>query len=187
MHFLRLSASYVTRFLLLFVLYLAVVIGAVTLFLIVTPLFGYLPYSDRPGPGWFGTFPALGWRAFWVHTQRMLGYGLVFIQPFTSAAAYYAMAVLLFERLCHRSGVVRIVGGVVGGLIAGCWMLIIGWYIAAGSGFVLFSILLGASAGATLVSVGPIGFLGGSQRPPPKGGGLVGTGRKSTDPEDSLA
>jgi hypothetical protein len=41
------------RFLKAVALYLATVVGGVTLFLIFAPLFGYLPYSDRPGPGWF--------------------------------------------------------------------------------------------------------------------------------------
>lgn len=125
MRFFGSVASYFMHFLRSFVLYLTVVIGGITLFLIVTPLFGYLSYSDRPGSGWFGAFPALGWHAFWANTWHMLDYGLAFAWFFAFPATLCAAVIVLFDRVCRLRVVTRIVGGTLAGLVAGYWMLII--------------------------------------------------------------
>jgi hypothetical protein len=144
-------AKTVLRFLRAFVLYLGIVIGGITLFLMLAPLVGYLPYSDRPGSGWFGVFPALGWQAFWGNAWRMLEMGVGFARLFVRPAMILAVVMLLFERLCHQRTVVRVLGGTLGGLIAGYFMLAIGWYIAADSSLLVLAVLLGAVAGITML------------------------------------
>jgi hypothetical protein len=60
-------------------LYLLVVIGGTIAFLSLAPVFGYLPYSDRPGPGWYGRFPAISWAEFIETVWFMLGWAALFI------------------------------------------------------------------------------------------------------------
>ena len=52
-------------------LYVLVVIGGTVAFLCIAPIFGYLGYSDRPGPGWFGHFPAVTWSEFRDNAQSI--------------------------------------------------------------------------------------------------------------------
>ncbi|MGH7647830.1 MAG: hypothetical protein ACREND_06910 [Gemmatimonadaceae bacterium] len=134
-----------------FALYLGTVVGGVTLFLIIAPLFGYLSYSDRPGPVWFGGFPALGWQQFWANAGDMLGYGaflgLLFIIP-------GAVAVLIawgIERWIRHPVLARGLAAVVAALGAGYWMLGAGWYIAAGPALLVVAVVLGGVAGAGLL------------------------------------
>lgn len=132
-------------------LYLAVVVGGVTLFLVLVPLLGYLPYSDRPGPGWYGVFPALGWYAFWKNAGEMLGYGLFLGLLFIVPGAVALLIIRGIERWLPFSTVVRILEILLAALFAGGWMLSAGWYIAAGWPLVALALVLGAVAGAWVI------------------------------------
>src|SRR5712692_1562273 len=67
------------------------VAGGVFLVLILLTLIGYLPYSDRPGPGWQGAhLPSLQEVGFF------LGWAFPFVAPF---AAYCGA---FFSSLCVR-------------------------------------------------------------------------------------
>jgi hypothetical protein len=128
--------------------YLAVVVGGSTLFLIVAPVFGYLPYSDRPGAGWFGSFPAIGWGDFWSNTLSMLEFGLFFGILFLLAGLICVLSVRGLERFVRNPLLVRVIGGVLSALVSGYWMLGAGWYIAAGLPLIVVSMMLGGFAGA---------------------------------------
>ena len=140
--------SVLLRFLKSLALYLATVAGGVTLFLIVAPLFGYLAYSDRPGPGWFGAFPALSWNQFWANAGGMLGYGVFLGILFLIPGAVAVLIIGGIERFVRHQVLVRVLAAVVAALGAGYWMLGAGWYIAAGPALLVVAIILGGLAGA---------------------------------------
>jgi hypothetical protein len=132
-------------------LYLATVVGGVTLFLIFAPLFGYLPYSDRPGPGWFAQFPALSWGQFWSNAWGMLGYGLFLAILFLIPAGLGVLLIMGLERVVSHSLTRRGLAALVAAVAAGWWMLGAGWYISAGMPLLVAAILLGAIAGGWLI------------------------------------
>ncbi len=132
--------------------YTGVVVGGVTLFLILAPVVGYLPYSDRPGPGWYGTFPALSLREFVANTGAMLGSGLFFAVLFVIPGAVAVLVLRGVERFVHRLAWRRAIGTLVGALFAGYWMLGAGWYISAGLPLLILAVILGAFAGAWLLT-----------------------------------
>jgi hypothetical protein len=141
----------VGRFAVSLALYLAVVAGGVTLFLILAPVVGYLPYSDRPGPGWFARFPALGWRAFWTNAWGMLEYGTFLAILFLIPGAAGLLLIRGVERLVRHQAVRRALAACVAAAAAGWWMLGAGWYIAAGPALFWLAVALGAVAGGWLL------------------------------------
>jgi len=102
------------------------VAGGVFLVLILLTLIGYLPYSDRPGPGWQGAhLPGLREVGFF------LGWAFPFVAPF---AAYWGVLLFIFVRTLGWFGtpilVLRFVGGVVCGFLGLLIVSASGWYIA---------------------------------------------------------
>jgi hypothetical protein len=107
---------------------------------------GYLPYSDRPGPGWY---------------KKPFGIGrdeLRFVFEFILFLGIYILGTLiivyLLFRLLRLIGYNRIVYSILGGLVIGFfslyWTFGIGWYIAIDSTSILVGGLLGLIYGATL-------------------------------------
>lgn len=141
----------ILRFIAAVAKYVAFVVGGITLFLILAPVAGYLPYSDRPGPGWHGSLPALGISEFLANAWSMLGYGLFLAVLFVIPAAVAVLVIRGIEMIVHRTGLRRIAAGVVAGLAAGYWMLGAGWYIAAGTAMFVLAVILGVTAGAWLL------------------------------------
>jgi hypothetical protein len=139
--------------------YLGVVVGGITLFLILAPVVGYLPYSDRPGPGWHGSFPALSLREFVSNTGAMLEYGLFLAMLFVIPGAAAVLVLRGIERLVRRHAWRRTWGACVGALFAGYWMMGAGWYIAAGLPLLVLAIILGGVAGAWFLTR-PVEFRG---------------------------
>ena len=135
-------------------LYLLIVAGGLTLFLILAPLAGYLPYSDRPGPGWHGQFPALGWREFWSNAWSMLGYGAFTALLIAIGGALCALLIRGAERLGAPVLAVRIGGGLVTALVTAWFVMGAGWYIALGLPGWVLSILLGLAAGSCILPRG---------------------------------
>ncbi len=138
----------VLRFLRSLGIYLSVVVGGITLFLILAPVFGYLPYSDRPGPGWYGSFPGLSLRAFFSNAGKMLEFGVFFAVVFLTAGIIIVGAIRLVELVVRPPNTVRVSGGLISAVLTGFWMLGAGWYISAGWPLLMLSIVLGAVAGA---------------------------------------
>ena len=146
-------------------LYLATVAGGLTLFLILAPLFGYLPYSDRPGPGWHGTFPAMGWNEFWRNAYGMLAFGAFIAILIALGGAIIVALMRTAEHFRLPLLGVRISGAIVSGLITAYFVLGAGWYISLGIAGWIVAIVLGVVAGGWLLPDRP--------RPPGSGPDLV--------------
>ncbi len=136
------------RFLKSLAFYLGTVAGGVTLFLIIAPLFGYLSYSDRPGPGWFGGFPTLGWQQFWANAGDMLGYGAFLGLLFLIPGAIAVLIIRGIERFVRHQVLARVLAAMVAALGASYWMFGAGWYISAGRVLLVIAVALGGIAGA---------------------------------------
>ena len=132
-------------------LYLLVVVGGVLVFLAFAPVFGYLPYSDRPGPGWFGSFPAVTWSEFWGGASFHLGWTL-FLAPYAAVCGLILFLVArLLERLRTPRIGVAVVSGLLAGFLSGYIVLGIGWYIAIAAPPVYVAMGLGVLYGAWLL------------------------------------
>ncbi len=136
-------------------LYILVVVGGSLCFLSLAPVFGYLPYSDRPGPGWIGKFPAIGWADFWHSIDFLLGWALLLV-PYASVAGLIVFTVArLLERFKTPRVVVAIVAALLAGFVSGYIVLGIGWYIAIADAPVYFAIVLGLIFGGFLLPTSP--------------------------------
>ena len=132
-------------------LYVLVVIGGTVAFLSLAPVVGYLPYSDRPGPGWHGRFPAISWAEFVENVKFMLDWASLFIWQ----AIFFALLIFFLARGLELVRTPRlavaIVCAVVSVFFTGFLMLAAGWYIALGAAPFYFSILLAVVFGAILL------------------------------------
>lgn len=128
--------------------YVGVVVGGLTLFLAFAPVFGYLAYSDRPGPGWLGGFPAVGWADFWAGAGEMAGAGAFMAVLFLIPAAILVGAVSLLEAVTKRAAVVRTAAAVLAAPLTGYWALSAAWYISGAPVLGVLGLLLGGLAGA---------------------------------------
>lgn len=124
------------------------VVGGFWVFLTVAPVFGYLPYSDRPGAGWWGRFPALSLGEAMVNAWKMLEYAAFFAVLFVVGAF---VCVILVDSLADRitsEPLKRTLTGLIAAAITWYSIAGIGWYIALGEPAVWFAAALGALAGA---------------------------------------
>jgi hypothetical protein len=133
-----------------------VVVGGVTMFLVLSPLFGYLAYSDRPGPGWHGSFPAMSWTNFWSNALLMLETGLFLAIFFGFPGLICVLLIRLAEIVTRNQWIIRSVAALLGGVTAAYWMLGAGWYIAAGEALSWTALVLGIIAGATVIPRKPV-------------------------------
>ena len=132
-------------------LYLLLVVGGSVCFLSLAPVFGYLPYSDRPGPGWIGKFPGIGWADFWQGVAYMINWALLLL-PYAMVAGLIVFALArLLERVKIPRVIVAIVAALVGGFVSGYVVLGIGWYIAIAAAPVYFASVLGLVFGGFLL------------------------------------
>lgn len=107
---------------------------------------GYLPYSDRPGPGWYK-------KPFGISLDEVN-----YIWGFILFLGIYILGTLiivyLFFRLFRLIGYNRIIFSILGGLIIGFLSLYctlgIGWYIAIDRSTILAGGALGLIYGAML-------------------------------------
>jgi hypothetical protein len=132
-------------------LYLLVVVGGTVAFLSVAPVVGYLPYSDRPGPGWFGSFPAVSWQEFLETFRFMLGWAML-LAPYAVVAGlivFILARALEFVRTPRL--IVALVCAVISAFFSGYLVLAFGWYIAIGAPPVYFAMLLGLLFGGLLL------------------------------------
>lgn len=132
-------------------LYLLVVVGGSVCFLSLAPVFGYLPYSDRPGPGWIGKFPGIGWADFWHGVVFMSGWALLLMPLATIAALILFSIARILEWLKTPPSVVAVIGGLLAGLVSGYIVLGLGWYIAIAQAPVYFAAILGLVYGSVLL------------------------------------
>lgn len=107
--------------------------------LTVSTAVGYLPYSDRPGPGWtepFFSFELVGFYLSW---------SVLLLLP----TAIYGTVIFAWVRLLNLLAaplvIIRIVSGMTAGLLAYVLVAGVGWYIAIAA----FPVLVAAGLGAT--------------------------------------
>jgi hypothetical protein len=141
-------------------LYLLVVIGGTVAFLSLAPLFGYLPYSDRPGPGWYGRFPAISWAEFIETVRYMLDWAKLFIWQSVFCALLIFLLARGLELVRTPRIAVAIVCAVVSAFFTGVLILAAGWYIAIGAAAFYFAISLAVVFGALLVPKRPVRSVG---------------------------
>ena len=124
----------------------AVVVASGTfLFLVSSTIVGFLPYSDRPGPGWGRA--AFSWRevSFFVGWLPLLIYPLLFL-----GLALFPFAWLLGWFRAPR-WLLRVFGAVFSGFAALIAVLAGGWYIAISQSAALAAALAGMIYGAVVL------------------------------------
>jgi hypothetical protein len=109
---------------------------------------GYLGYSDRPGPGWYGS----GWSGIDPRHARFVAAFGGMLSPFAFATAgllYSLVRLLVWLRFSAVTvvAVSMISSAVMSGLI----VLGVGWYIAVGEDAVLYAAGAGALVGAIVL------------------------------------
>ncbi len=107
-------------------LFSATVAFGTSLTLLVASSIGYLPYSDRPGPGWWG-------RVHWpslVEAENYLGFAPLFgyFCLFFGVGLFLLSLTLGFAS--SPNWLNRIIGGIISALAAGFAVAGAGWYIA---------------------------------------------------------
>jgi hypothetical protein len=107
-------------------LYAITLAGGIFIFLVASSAVGYLPYSDRPGPGWYNPhLPPLQEMSFFA------SWAFRFVGPF---ALLWGAILFLFTRLTAWLGapkwLLRTLGGVFGSVLGLLGIAAAGWYIA---------------------------------------------------------
>jgi len=110
-------------------IYCLLLLGGLLLVLLGCALVGYLPYSDRPGPGWW-TQPHLPiWEEirFYIDWER-----LMIPMLFFWSTIFFAFAAIVGWLRTPR-WIVRVCAGILCGLISFVATLAAGWYISLGA------------------------------------------------------
>jgi hypothetical protein len=125
-----------------YAVYIAIVFGGTALVMFAADSVGYLSYSDRPGPGWYGLHPH-----FSISDAE-------FIVGFVAFAAVLSVFTVVVPGLMLLAVALRrwrarpfIVGLVIGPLIAlaTVWVFAAaGWYVAIGAPFIVIAAALSA-------------------------------------------
>jgi hypothetical protein len=106
-------------------LFVIVVALGTFLFLLCSITIGYLPYSDRPGPGWGRTHFNWGETHLFLNSVLFMA---VFFLPF-AGATLFPFAQILGWLVCPR-WIVRAVGSLFSGFAAMIAVLALAWYVA---------------------------------------------------------
>ncbi len=120
-------------------LYCLIVGGGTVLVLVASSAIGYLPYSDRPGPGW---------HAAHIPGLREIGFYLSFAVFFViTFCLFWGTALFVFVRCLGWLSAPRLFVAVTGGIAAGFVTVMgaagAGWYIAIAAFPVYASSILG--------------------------------------------
>lgn len=125
--------------------YVAIMVVGLTLTLTISSAVGYLPYSDRPGPGWTEPFFSFELLGFYV------GWSVLLLLP----SAVYGSVVFAILRLLHTFNapliLIRVMGALSAGYIALVLAVGIGWYIAMAPFPAFIAAGLGAAWGSIVV------------------------------------
>ena len=128
---------------------LLIISGGLFLYMVFVQTIGYLPYSDRPGPGWYRNEISISWDQ------------IVYILGFISMLSIYILAelilvyglFLLFRLIGYNRITYSILGGIIVGFLSFYSTLGIGWYIAIDLSSVIAGGILGIIYGSTLFPV----------------------------------
>ena len=104
-------------------MYLVVVPGGVVATLILSSAVGYLPYSDRPGPGWYRPSFSLAQAAHY------LSWGVLLSLPSVVLATGMFVWLRLLQLLDTPRLAIRILGGTVAGALSVVLIAEGGWFI----------------------------------------------------------
>jgi hypothetical protein len=125
--------------------YVGLIVFGLVITLTISSAVGYLPYSDRPGPGW--TEPSFSFAQLGFY----LGWSVLLLAP----CAIYGTVVFAFHRVLRfldaPSVIIRLVGALSAGLIALVLAAGVGWYIAMAAFPAFVAAGLGAGWGAVLL------------------------------------
>jgi len=119
------------------VAFVAIVLVTLGVLLIGASAIGFLVYSDRPGPGFYGPRFALDL----AEARFLLGFLGFLVAPLLFAGSVVLAVELIYVRLHLPAASIRLVGALAAGLFTGLVTASIGWYIA----------LAGEAAGLALV------------------------------------
>jgi hypothetical protein len=107
--------------------YAVAVLGSLCLFILGSSAVGYLAYSDRPGPGWYGS----GWHGISAELLLFVASLALFGLPsVVLAGAILYGYVRALEAVRFPPAAVRIVGAISAVLVTAGTVSGIGWYIA---------------------------------------------------------
>jgi hypothetical protein len=111
------------------ILFSVVVSAGTSLVLLVSSSLGYLPYSDRPGPGWWGHphWPSLAEAATYFGFAPFLAYFCLFF-----GLGLFALA-LVFGLASTSRWLTRVLGAILAGGAALLAVSAAGWYFAVAS------------------------------------------------------
>lgn len=139
-----------------FARYLLIVIGGVCAFMFLALAAGYLPFSDRPGPGWYGWFDGAAIEDLWASAPYIFGFATLAVWGALLYMMPFVVVVRLLARTRTRRSILAALGGLVSAIITFWVVCGAGWYIAIGLAPVVVGTGLGAVFGG-LVLVGHTG------------------------------
>ena len=111
--------------------------------LILSTVIGYLPYSDRPGPGWLGAAQTASLSVVWFFLSWA---GFAAIHVVKIGLVLFVVARVLRLIRCPRWAI-RVIGALVSGFLSLYIIAGLGWYIAVAEFPVLAAGLLGVVFG----------------------------------------
>lgn len=124
---------------------LLIILGGLFFYMVMVQEIGYLPYSDRPGRGWYDGLPFS-----WSQISYIGGFiGLIGIYIFAELVVVYILF-RLFRLMGFNHMVYAVLGGLVIGFLTAYITMGMGWYIAIDGSSVIVGGLLGAFYGAVL-------------------------------------
>lgn len=107
-------------------LYLLVVVGGTVVLLVASSFIGYLPYSDRPGPGWHGFRWGIGIREIGF----FLSWAALVVIPGAVVGALLFLSIQLLQWIHAPRWAIATLGAVVSGFLSFYLIAAMGWYIA---------------------------------------------------------
>ena len=125
---------------------LLIILGGLFLYMTIAISIGYLPYSDRPGPGWYKKPFGISWDEIRYIWSFILFLGIYILG--TLIIVYFLFR--LFRLIGYNRIIYSILGGLIIGFLSLYWTYGIGWYIAIDGSTILTGGILGLIYGATL-------------------------------------
>lgn len=125
---------------------LLIILGGLFLYMTIAISIGYLPYSDRPGSGWYKKPFGISWDEISYIWSFILFLGIYILG--TLIIVYFLFR--LFRLIGYNKIIYSILGGLIIGFLSLYWTYGIGWYIAIDGSTILTGGILGVIYGATL-------------------------------------
>lgn len=127
--------------------YLLLVLWGTVGVLVLCTLVGYLPYSDRPGPGWYGVGETASLSAVWLFLS-WAGFAALYVAP-VGLMLFVGTRILQLIR-CPR-WLIRVIGALASGYLSLYSIAGMGWYISIAAVPVYAAGVLGCAFGAFLL------------------------------------